>query len=175
MPPGGTDLFGKFLDVGNPNKALPAATQMGLDVQQAGKTRESLKEGKNVALGDKRESAGRSGGFVWLSPLSRRDWGRLEEGQGEVGSLLQEAGDVIPAARGPHERVGLHGDVSSHQLGRLLPPRAAAVADAVVVHSKPGNRGGTERGEVSRGLTPTPQDFGSCVFHAFVTLQFFGV
>lgn len=92
-------------------------------------------------------------------PTLRRDWGRLEEGQGEVGSLLQEAGDVIPAARGPHERVGLHGDVSSHQLGRLLPPRAAAVADAVVVHAKPGNRSGTEGGGGQPGFDADASGF----------------
>lgn len=62
---------------------------------------------------------------------------RQKEGQGEVHSLLQEAGDVIPAARGPYERVGLHGDVSSHELGRFLPAGATAVADPVVIHAKP--------------------------------------
>lgn len=52
-------------------------------------------------------------------------------------SLLQEAGDVIPAARGPYKRVGLHGDVSSHELGRFLPTGAAAVADPIMIHAKP--------------------------------------
>lgn len=52
-------------------------------------------------------------------------------------SLLQEAGDVIPAARGPHKRVGLHGDVSSHELGRFLPTGATAVANPIMIHAKP--------------------------------------
>jgi len=54
-----------------------------------------------------------------------------------VDSLLQEAGDVIPAACGPYKRVGLHGDVSSHELGRFLPTGATAVADPIMIHAKP--------------------------------------
>lgn len=68
-------------------------------------------------------------------------------------SLLQEAGDVIPAAGGPHKGVGLHGDVSSHQLGRLLAPRAAAVAHPVVVHAEPGATRARREG-VSGALPP---------------------
>lgn len=51
--------------------------------------------------------------------------------------LLQEAGDVIPAACGPYKRVGLHGDVSSHELGRFLPTGATAVANSIMIHAKP--------------------------------------
>lgn len=50
---------------------------------------------------------------------------------------LQEVGDVIAAAGGPDEGVGLHGDVGGHQLGRLLAARAASVPHAVVVHPEP--------------------------------------
>lgn len=50
---------------------------------------------------------------------------------------LQEAGDVITAAGGPDERVGLHGDVVSHQLGSLLTARPTGVPHSVMVHPKP--------------------------------------
>lgn len=53
---------------------------------------------------------------------------------------LQEAGDVVPAAGGPDEGVGLHGDVVGHQLGGLLAQRPTGVPHAVVVHSKPESR-----------------------------------
>lgn len=62
---------------------------------------------------------------------------RWKEGQGEMDSLLQEAGDIIPAARRPYKWVGLHGDVSSHQFGRFLPTGATAVADPIMIHAKP--------------------------------------
>lgn len=97
------------------------------------------------------------GAFLWLYPLLTSDWEKLEhlrvarqkEGQGEMDSLLQEAGDVIPAARGPDKRVGLHGDVSSHELGRFLPTGAAAVADPIVIHAKPREHQQGEREGIS--------------------------
>ena len=46
---------------------------------------------------------------------------------------LQEVGDVVSAAGGPDEGVGLHGDVCSHQLGCLLTAGATAVAHSVMV------------------------------------------
>lgn len=52
-------------------------------------------------------------------------------------SLLQKAGDIIPAACRPYEGVGFHGDVSSHQLGRFLPTGATAVSNPIVIHAKP--------------------------------------
>lgn len=52
-------------------------------------------------------------------------------------SLLQEAGDIIPAACRPYEGVGFHGDVSSHQLGRFLPAGATAVSNPIMIHAKP--------------------------------------
>lgn len=53
---------------------------------------------------------------------------------------LQEVGDVVSAAGGPDERVGLHGDVCSHQLGCLLTAGATGVAHSVMVHPKPAGR-----------------------------------
>lgn len=104
--------------------------------------------GQEEVLGDRTGGAGDIWGLCFgFTP----GWGRLQGGQGGVGSLLQEAGDVIPAAGGPHERVCLHGDVSSHQLGRLLPPRATAVAHPVVVHAEPGTTR-ARREEISRAL-----------------------
>lgn len=64
-------------------------------------------------------------------------------------SLLQEAGDVIPTARGPYKRVGLHGDVSSHELGCFLPTGATAVADPIVIHAKPRKHHQGDRGMIS--------------------------
>lgn len=52
-------------------------------------------------------------------------------------SLLQKAGDIIPAACRPYEGVGFHGDVSSHQLGRFLPAGATAVSNPIMIHAKP--------------------------------------
>ena len=81
-------------------------------------------------------------GFTHSSQVTVRGWrcvlvARQKEGQGEMDSLLQEAGDVIPAACGPYKWVGLHGDVSSHELGRFLPTGATAVADPIMIHAKP--------------------------------------
>lgn len=50
--------------------------------------------------------------------------------------LLEKAGDVVFAAGGPGERVGVGGDVGGHQLGRLVAFGAAGVPDPVVVHPK---------------------------------------
>lgn len=50
--------------------------------------------------------------------------------------LLEKAGDVVFAAGGPGERVGVGRYVSRHQPGRLMALGAAGVANAVVVHSE---------------------------------------
>lgn len=68
-------------------------------------------------------------------------------------SSLQKAGDVVTATGRPHERVGLHGDVSRHELRWVLATGPAAVAHAVVVHAKPGDRGSEQLRQVS-GDTP---------------------
>ena len=68
-------------------------------------------------------------------------------------SSLQKAGDVVAATGGPHERVGLHGDVSRHELCWVLATGPAAVAHAVVVHAKPGDRASEQLHQVP-GDTP---------------------
>jgi len=74
------------------------------------------------------------------------------------GDSLQEAGDVIAAAGGPDEGVGLHGDVVGHQLGGLLAARPTGVAHAVVVHPKPeaGGAGDAESVSGRNHGKPTP-------------------
>ena len=54
-----------------------------------------------------------------------------------LADLLQEAGDVIPTAGGPDERICLHGDVVSHQLGGLLAAGPTGVPHTVMIHPKP--------------------------------------
>lgn len=56
--------------------------------------------------------------------------------QAEPQARVQKAGDVVTATGRPHERVGLHGDVSRHELRWVLATGPAAVAHAVVVHAK---------------------------------------
>lgn len=69
-------------------------------------------------------------------------------------NLLQEAGDVVLAAGGPGEGVGVGCDVRRHQLGRLVPLRPAGVPDPVMVHSEAVRRG-TQKGEESE-TSPSP-------------------
>lgn len=50
--------------------------------------------------------------------------------------LLEKAGDVVFAAGGPGERVGVGCYMSSHQFGRLMAFGAAGIPDPIVVHPK---------------------------------------
>lgn len=50
--------------------------------------------------------------------------------------LLEKAGDVVFAAGGPGERVGVGRYMSRHQLGRLVALGTAGIPDPVVVHPK---------------------------------------
>lgn len=70
-------------------------------------------------------------------------------------NLLQEAGDVVLAAGGPGEGVGVGSDVCRHQLGRLVPLRPAGVPDSVMVHSK-AVRGRTHEGAESESCQSDP-------------------
>lgn len=69
-------------------------------------------------------------------------------------NLLQEAGDVVLAAGGPGEGVGVGCDVCRHQLGRLMPLSPAGIPDSIMVHSK-AVRGGTHKGAESE-VSPSP-------------------
>lgn len=60
--------------------------------------------------------------------------------------LLQKAGDVVFAAGGPGERVGVGCYMSSHQFGCLVAFCATGIPDPVVVHPKAETH--TEDGEV---------------------------
>lgn len=50
--------------------------------------------------------------------------------------LLEKAGDVVFAAGGPGERVGVGRDVGGHQFGRLVAFGSAGIPIPVVVHPK---------------------------------------
>lgn len=49
---------------------------------------------------------------------------------------VEEVGDVIAAAGGPDERVGLHGNVGSHEFGGLLTAHPACIANTIMIHPK---------------------------------------
>lgn len=86
------------------------------------------------------------GGTPFPPNMSVRPWaGR---------SSLQKAGDVVAATGGPHKRVGLHGDVSRHELRWVLATGPAAVAHAVVVHAKPGDMKSEQLHQVSGDTSP---------------------
>lgn len=70
-------------------------------------------------------------------------------------NLLQEAGDVVLAAGGPGEGVGVGCDVCRHQLGRLMPLSPAGVPDSIMVHSE-AVRGGTHKGAESESCQSNP-------------------
>lgn len=99
-----------------------------------------------------------SSGFQTLPPP------RPAKVSGSVGghagtSSLQKAGDVVAAAGRPHKRVGLHGDVGGHELGRVLATGPTAVPHTVVVHAKPGESSlvsSTTRAEEPAPAPPHP-------------------
>lgn len=70
-------------------------------------------------------------------------------------NLLQEAGDVVLAAGGPGEGVGVGGDVCRHQLGRLVPLSSAGVSDSIMVHSE-AVRTTTHQGRSQRAVPVKP-------------------
>lgn len=59
----------------------------------------------------------------------------LPEGSNSV-HLLEKAGDVVFAAGGPGEGVGVGCDVGGHQFGRLVAFGTAGIPNPVVVHPK---------------------------------------
>lgn len=76
--------------------------------------------------------------LLWLLILYRERRMRLL-------NLLQEAGDVVLAACGPGEGVGVGSDVRCHQLSCLMAFGPAGVPNSIVVHSK-AVRQGTHEG-----------------------------
>lgn len=70
-------------------------------------------------------------------------------------NLLQEAGDVVLAAGGPGEGVGVGCNVRSHQLGRLVPFGPTGVPDPVMVHAEAVRRG-TQKGRGHREFPVLP-------------------
>lgn len=97
-------------------------------------------------LGSSPEQITLLGGTPFPLNMSVRPWaGR---------SSLQKAGDVVTATGGPHKRVGFHGDVSRHELRWVLATGPAAVAHAVVVHAKPGDRSSKQLRQLSGDTSP---------------------
>lgn len=72
----------------------------------------------------------------------------LPEGTTSI-HLLEKAGDVVFAAGGPGEGVGVGCYVGGHQLGRLVAFGTAGIADPVVVHPKTERHNITQDREVS--------------------------
>lgn len=70
-------------------------------------------------------------------------------------NLLQEAGDIVLAAGGPGEGVGVGCDVCRHQLGRLVPLGPAGVSDSVMVHAEAVRRG-SHKGRGQREIPVLP-------------------